>query len=78
MPERRRLLAHADLPLVLASLLLGAAVAAAFAAYRAVSAADQDGTGRLAEFAQNLLWPGLLILAGVAAVVVAGWKANID
>jgi len=78
MPERRRFLAREDLLLVFGSLALGLAVAAAFAAYRAVSAADEDSAGRLAEFAQNLLWPGVIILTGVAAVVVAGWKANID
>jgi len=78
MRERRRFLVREDAVLVLASLLLGLAVAAAFAAYRAVSAADDDAAGRLAEFAQNLLWPGVLIGAGIAAVVVAGWKANID
>lgn len=78
MHERRRLLPREDVVLVLASLLLGLAVAAAFAAYRAVSAADDDAASRLAEFAQNLLWPGVLIGAGIAAVVVAGWKANID
>ena len=78
MPERPRSLTREDLLLVLASLVLGLAVAAAFAAYRAVSAADEDTAGRLAEFAQNLLWPGVLIFAGIAAVVVAGWKANID
>jgi hypothetical protein len=75
---RRRLLPREDLALLLAALLLGLAVAAAFAAYRAVSADGEDGAGRFAEFAQNLLWPGVLIFAGVAAVVVAGWKANID
>ena len=78
MHERRRRLPREDLVLVLASLLLGLAVAAAFAAYRAVSAADEDTGGRLSEFAQNLLWPGVLIGAGIAAVVVAGWKANIE
>jgi hypothetical protein len=78
MTERRRSLTREDLLLVLASLALGLAVAAAFAAYRAVSAADEDTAGRLGEFAQNLLWPGVLIFAGIAAVVVAGWKANID
>jgi len=78
MSERRRFLAREDLALVLVALLLGLAVAAAFAAYRAVSSADEDAAARLAEFAQNLLWPGVLIFAGIAAVVVAGWKANID
>lgn len=78
MAERRGFLSRENLVLVFASLLLGLAVAAAFAAYRAVSAADDDAAGRLGEFVQNLLWPGVIIFAGVAGVIVAGWKANID
>ncbi len=78
MADRPRLLTREDLLLVLSCLVLGFAIAAAFAAYRAVSVADEDTAGRLGEFAQNLLWPGVLIFAGVAAVVFAGWKANID
>ena len=56
------------------SVLLGLVLAAAFAAYQAVSASDE----RVAEFATNLLWPGALIFVGVAAVVWMGWKANLD
>jgi hypothetical protein len=78
MPERRRLLTPDDLRLILWSLMLGLAVAGAFAAFRAVSAADEDTSGRLGEFAMNLLWPGVLIVAGVAAAVFVGWKANLD
>jgi hypothetical protein len=61
-----------------ASVLLGLAAAAAFAAYRAVSVSEEDAGGRLAEFVMNALWPGVLILAGVAAAVWFGWKANLD
>jgi hypothetical protein len=78
MREPRRFLTREDVFLAIAALLLGLAVASAFAAYRAVSIDDEDAASRLAEFAQNLLWPGVLIFAGIAAVVVAGWKANID
>ena len=60
--------------LLLWSVLLGLVLAAAFAAFQAVSASDEH----LAEFATNLLWPGALIFAAVAAVVWVGWKANLD
>jgi hypothetical protein len=78
MRDRRHFLTREDLVLTIAALALGLAVAAAFGAYRAVSADGEDASGRLAEFAANLLWPGVLIFGAVAAVVFAGWKANID
>lgn len=78
MSERRRFLSRADLTLLFWSLVLGLAAAAAFGAYRAVSVSGEDTAGRLAEFATNLLWPGALIFAAVAAVVWFGWKANLD
>lgn len=78
MPDRRRFLSREDLLLIGTSFVLGAGAACAFAAYRAVSVAGEDTAGRFAEFAQNLLWPGAIIFAGIAAVVFAGWKANID
>jgi hypothetical protein len=78
MSDRRRFLNRDDLLLLVSSVALGLLVAGAFAAYRAVSASGEDTAGRLAEFAANLLWPGVLILAGVAAVVWMGWKANLD
>jgi hypothetical protein len=74
----RRFLNRDDLLLLASSALLGLAAAAAFAAYRAVSASGEDVGGRLAEFGANLFWPGVLIFAGVAAVVWLGWKANLD
>lgn len=60
------------------SVVLGLALAAAFAAYRAVSASGEDAGGWIAEFAANLLWPGVLIAGGVAGVVWMGWKANLE
>jgi hypothetical protein len=72
------LLTRQDWLLVLCATLLGLAAAAVFAAYRAVSLDGEDVAGRLAEFAANLLWPGVLIFAGVAVVVIGGWKANLD
>lgn len=65
-----------DLLLLCGAALLGLVGAAAFAAYRAVSAAA--GASRLGEFGANFAWPGVLIFLGVAAAVWMGWKANLD
>jgi len=78
MSDPRRFLSQQDIVLLACCLVLGLAAAAAFGAFRAVSASGEDTSGRLAEFALNLLWPGVLIFAGVAAVVFMGWKANLD
>ncbi|OGO49439.1 MAG: hypothetical protein A2148_08145 [Chloroflexi bacterium RBG_16_68_14] len=78
MSERRRFLGWENLALLFWSLVLGLAAAAAFGAYRAVTASGEVTAGRLAAFAVNLLWPGVLIFAAVAAVVWLGWKANLD
>ncbi len=78
MSEHRRILSREDLPLLFWSLILGVAAAAAFGAYRAVSAEGEDASGRFLEFAANLLWPGVLIFAAATAVVWMGWKANLD
>lgn len=76
MPNPRRSLTREDALLVASAALLGLAADAAFAAYRAVSA--EGGADRVAAFAANLFWPGVLIVAGVGAAVWFGWKANID
>ncbi|MGB2693752.1 MAG: hypothetical protein WBD55_01040 [Dehalococcoidia bacterium] len=76
MFRRRPLLKREDLLLTLWATVLGLAAAVAFAAYRAVNASDD--ASKLAEFVANLAWPGVLIFVGIAAVVWAGWKANID
>ena len=78
MPERHPLLSRGDLILIVSALALGLITAAAFGAYQAVSADGVSAGGRMSEFAANLLWPGALIFAGVAGVVVVGWKANLD
>jgi RsiW-degrading membrane proteinase PrsW (M82 family) len=77
-PNRRRLINREDLLLVISAAVLGLGGAAAFAAYRAVSASGQAAGGRFGEFASNLFWPGVLIFLAVAAVVWFGWKANLD
>lgn len=78
MFERRPSLNKSDLILIVSALALGLMTAAAFGAYQAVSADGESAGGRITEFAASLLWPGALIFAGVAAVVLAGWKANLD
>ena len=78
MPERRPSLNRGDLILVVSALTLGLMTAAAFGAYQAVSGDGVSAGGRMSEFAASLLWPGALIFAGVAGVVLVGWKANLD
>jgi hypothetical protein len=78
MANERRMLTRSDALLLATAVALGLVAAAVFGAYRAVSADDEDTAGRMAEFAMNLLWPGVLIFTGVAAVIFAGWKANLD
>lgn len=78
MSERRRGISREDLLLALVAVALGLIIAAAFGAFRAVSASDESTGGRFAEFAATLLWPGALIFGSVAAVVWVGWKANLD
>ncbi len=60
------------------SLVLGAAGAAAYGAWRAVSREGVDSGTRWSEFGEAMLFPGLLIVAAVAVIVWLGWKANID
>ncbi len=78
MPERRPSLNRGDLIIIVSALSLGLMTAAVFGAYQAVSADGVSTGGRLTEFAASLLWPGSLIFAAVAAVVLVGWKANLD
>jgi hypothetical protein len=72
-PDRR-----ADAVLALAALGIGAAIAAAYAAWRAVSEEGASSGARWSEFGDALVFPGLLITIAVAAMVWFGWKANID
>jgi hypothetical protein len=67
-----------DIILAIVAILLGAAVAVGYAAWRAVSLDDATSSDRWAEFAQAMLFPGWLIIAAIAVMVVLGWKANID
>lgn len=75
---RRPLPSAADAALLVAATLIGAAIAAAYAAYRAVGLEDATASARWSEFADAMLWPGALIFAAIAAMVWFGWKLNID
>ncbi len=68
----------ADAALTFAAAVIGAAVAGAYAAYRAVSLEDAATAERWNRFADTMLWPGALIFVAVAAMVWFGWKLNID
>lgn len=69
-----KLLRRDDIILGSAGALIGIALAAAYAAFRAFN----DNGSRWSTLADNMLFPGLLIVATVTAMVWLGWKANID
>ncbi len=80
MPKQKRTAPNraADAVLALVALFLGAAAACGYGAWRAVSA-DAASTGdRWSTFGDAMLFPGLLVIVAVAAMVWLGWKANID
>ncbi len=68
----------ADLILAVVALVLGAAAACGYGAWRAVSADSASAGGRWSTFGDAMLFPGLLVIAAVAVMVWLGWKANID
>ncbi len=68
------MLTKANVTLLISAVLLGLGAASSFAAYQAVNG---DGSP-MRDFAVNLGWPGILILAAVAVIVWFGWKANLD
>jgi hypothetical protein len=67
-----------DVVLAFVALLLGAAVAVGYGAWRAVSLDASSTADRWGEFGDAMLFPGWLIIAAIAAMVWLGWKANID
>lgn len=64
--------------LIAIALALGVLGAAGYAAWRFVSLEDATGSQRWSEAGGAMLFPGLVIIAAVAAMVWLGWKANID
>lgn len=71
-------LQRSDIILTAVALALGAAVAAGYGAWRAVSREGMDTAARWSEFGDAMLFPGALIVIAIAAMVWLGWKANID
>ncbi|MBI5287703.1 MAG: hypothetical protein HY873_01885 [Chloroflexi bacterium] len=67
-----------DIILVVIGVFLGAAAAAGYGAWRAVSRESISATARWSEFGEAILFPGTLIAVAIAAMVWLGWKANID
>ena len=68
----------ADVILALFALVLGVAAACGYGAWRAVSSDAASTADRWSTFGEAMLFPGLLVIAAVAAMVWLGWKANID
>jgi hypothetical protein len=66
-----------DITLAAAGIALGLLGAAAYGAWRAVSAQASVGD-RWSAFREAMLFPGALVVVVVAVVVWLGWKANID
>lgn len=69
---------RADVVLAAIALALGAAAAAGYAAWRAISREGIDASARWSQFGEAMVFPGLVIVAAIAAMVWLGWKANID
>ncbi len=78
MSGKRKPRAPSDLFLAAVGVALGALVAAAYAAFRAISEDAASVSGHWTTFGQTMLFPGALIVVAVAVVVWLGWKANID
>ncbi|TAK55346.1 MAG: hypothetical protein EPO22_14565 [Dehalococcoidia bacterium] len=68
----------ADAILALVALVLGAVAACGYGAWRAVSSDAATTADRWSTFGDAMLFPGLLVIVAVAAMVWLGWKANID
>lgn len=64
--------------LALVAVAIGAACAGGYGAWRAVSREGGTAADRWGELGDAMVFPGLLIIAAVAAMIWLGWKANID
>jgi hypothetical protein len=76
--SRRSSQSRDNVILTFVALISGALAAALYGAWRAVSEEAASSTDRWSTFADAMLFPGLLIIAAIAAMVWLGWKANID
>lgn len=75
-PKRRGVVA--DITLAAIAVGLGLLAAAGYGAWRAVSRASASTADRWGELGSAMLFPGVLIIVAIAAMVWLGWKANID
>jgi hypothetical protein len=78
MTERTTHPARENVLLATVAVMFGALAAAGYGAWRAISRDGGAASERWSEFGEAMLFPGALIIAGVAAMVWLGWKANID
>jgi hypothetical protein len=60
------------------AITLGGLAAGLYGAWRAVSEESASKPERWGTFGDAMLFPGLLIVVAIAAMVWLGWKANID
>jgi hypothetical protein len=67
-----------DITLAVAGVLLGLLAAGGYGAWRAVSETHASAGDRWSVLGEAMLFPGALIVVGVAVIVWLGWKANID
>jgi len=67
-----------DIALGVIGLVLGLLAACGYGAWRAVSEEAASASERWSVFGEALVFPGLLVIAAIAAMVWLGWKANID
>lgn len=77
-PERPAVSRTADAILAVVALVLGVAAACGYGAWRAVSSDAASTADRWSTFGDAMLFPGVLVIVAVAAMVWLGWKANID
>ena len=67
-----------DLALAAAGIVLGVLAAAGYGAWRAIGDEAASAADRWSAFGDAMIFPGLLVIVAVAAMVWLGWKANID
>jgi hypothetical protein len=77
-PNRPAASRAGDAVLALVAIVLGVGAACGYGAWRAVSEDAASAGDRWSAFGDAMLFPGVLVIVAVAAMVWLGWKANID
>lgn len=67
-----------DIILAFVGLALGVLLAVGYGVFVAFNDGGASTADRFAALGEAMVFPGALIVAGVAAMVWLGWKANID